>query len=67
MAGARSTDRAMRRAPAKSITIEAGARTEGFRVVVPSNQKKGQTPVKVNTSFNGNTLFSNSDVTINIK
>lgn len=33
----------------------------------PSLQQKGETPVQVNTSFNGNTLFSNSNVMINIK
>ncbi len=38
-----------------------------IRVVVPGSQKKGMTPVQVNTFFGGTTLPSNSDVMVNLK
>ncbi len=38
-----------------------------IRVVIPSNQRTGQNPVQVNTSFNGTILPSNTNIEVNVK
>lgn len=38
-----------------------------IRVVIPSGQRLGETPVQVNTLFSGQTLTSNNDVDVNVR
>ncbi len=50
-------------APANFVSLD----DKTIRVVVPSGQKVGSTPVQVNTYFGGKTLFSNNNVKIDIR